>query len=1424
MTEKVGLPAGYDPGRLPGYPLGGDFWLNWYDGQQPAGVPVSCAGNPCPVESDPGPWTPEPGPAPEGGGGSSTGPTAALRRASALLGIAERVGVTLPAITAPEGCSGSGVCSGWLNLDGSLAMQVSAGQTCEPFSQGICLTRNNLTVPSTPEEFGHWMASVNPKFDEVNKTLTNPIGTEFPYSGSPSAGQYYTAPEGAQNRLKKVSGGFEEYQPNGLKRIYETDDSIGLLTGWTANAGTWTLTRVDTRITSIEDPAGRRTTLAYDDVAYPSDPRLTTLTDSAGRETVFTYDSSNRNHLIKVTTPEQCVTSFSYDNDRLQEWTTPSGLITTFSYDDDGRLEEIERPDGRTTITYSGNAMEIRDARGNRTTYIKDSTNSGQLQAQVNALGERTTYTWESGWPKSIQDGRGYIYTFTYQSLSGDTNIKRLQEIESPGGNRFTYLMDTGSGQLTTITDERGNTSTLTWSSGRISSYTNASSQRTTFAYSTQYHQLETVTQPTGSKWTFTYDSTGRKTEDRDPLSNRTTYTYSTAGCVETRKNPLGKVTDFTYDDMNRLETVEDPLEHTTSYHYGSDGLLESVTDPAGEITSYSYDGNGRLESVTDPLSHRTSYSYDAMGNRTEVWNAENERTTSAYDALNRLATLTNGLGKQTTYTYDASGNLEETTDALGHTTTTQYDNENRLQVVVDPAGNRTTYSYDASGNQTSVRNPLGQRTTMHYDALNRLEAVEDAYGRRTTYTYDAASRQRSVKDALDKVTTFTHDAAGRLRAIEDARGKVKTLTYDDAGQLTEETDPLGQIVTYTYDDAGQLESREDAREITTSYSYDEVGRLTKRSYTNDTRVSFTYDEVGNPTAIDDGIGRWTMTYDDVYRLKTQTDPANKRLTYTYDDAGQRTGIFLPTGGLFGYGYYDDGRVEVVVNPETDRTTLTYDEAGRLTKRELANGTVASMSYDAADQVTVLENLYGATAPSRYTYSYDNVGNRTEVQEGGSRVVTWTYDETYRLQTEKRSGTGGFETTYTYDAVGNRTVQEKDGARTSSTYDAANQLVTVVNSSGTTTYTYDEAGNLTLEHAPGNTRTSYSWDDENRNTKLTIPGGGITTMAYRHDGLRVRKETASATTKFIYDGQNYLLETDGSDSVKRVLTNEPMGYGNLISQRFLVSGSTWGTVWHHYDALGSTRQITNVSAQVGNSYGYTAWGEAISALTSVILPNSFRWIGMLGYYFDDEADTYYVRARHYDPTTGRWVAKYKAGVQYGVFPGGWLPYDSAAPKPQPSSGFKLCTRAVINRPDHKCEQACNIAHQYIQFGEVNESGKPLPGTQGVGIGAGGMEGDLPGKEEKFQPFRCCNYRRKSTGTSATGKPCSQASRADIWHCVSTWKLTQNYKKLKYDCTDWAKEASEACCLTGCMQPWFEYLHEGWQNFSGPGVNPFTFGR
>ena len=133
-------------------------------------------------------------------------------------------------------------------------------------------------------------------------------------------------------------------------------------------------------------------------------------------------------------------------------------------------------------------------------------------------------------------------------------------------------------------------------------------------------------------------------------------------------------------------------------------------------------------------------------------------------------------------------------------------------------------------------------------------------------------------------------------------------------------------------------------------------------------------------------------------------------------------------------------------------------------------------------------------------------------------------------------------------------------------------------------------------------------------------------------------------TKFIYDGQNELAETDGSNTINRVLTQEPAAYGNLVSQR-VKSGALWTPYYHHFDALGSTRQVTSAVAALVNSYGYTAWGEAIAALTSESVANTFRWVGMLGYFFDDEYDTYYVRARHYSPLLARWLSQDPLGVR-----------------------------------------------------------------------------------------------------------------------------------------------------------------------------------
>jgi RHS repeat-associated protein len=37
--------------------------------------------------------------------------------------------------------------------------------------------------------------------------------------------------------------------------------------------------------------------------------------------------------------------------------------------------------------------------------------------------------------------------------------------------------------------------------------------------------------------------------------------------------------------------------------------------------------------------------------------------------------------------------------------------------------------------------------------------------------------------------------------------------------------------------------------------------------------------------------------------------------------------------------------------------------------------------------------------------------------------------------------------------------------------------------------------------------------------------------------------------------------------------------------------------------------------------------------------NPFRWVGRVGYYWDDGTGTFYIRARVYEPVTGRWMSQ-----------------------------------------------------------------------------------------------------------------------------------------------------------------------------------------
>lgn len=299
---------------------------------------------------------------------------------------------------------------------------------------------------------------------------------------------------------------------------------------------------------------------------------------------------------------------------------------------------------------------------------------------------------------------------------------------------------------------------------------------------------------------------------------------------------------------------------------------------------------------------------------------------------------------------------------------------------------------------------------------------------------------------------------------------------------------------------------------------------------------------------------------------------------------------------------------------------------------------------------------------SSFAYTYDNVGNRRTVTEDNGDVVTWTYDNANQLTREQRGGDDSYDMNYTYDSVGNRSTKVDSSGTTTYTYDAANELTAATDpGSDITTYSYDNNGNLTTQNAAGSV-TTHDWDYDNRLHTVTLPSTAIATFAYDGDGLRREKQTSAATAKFIWDGQDVLLETDGEGRTQVTYTQTPDLYGALVSQR---RGDA--TSFYHFDALGSTTELTDVDEAETDSYRYYAFGETLTS--SGATANNFRFVGNLGYYNEAALSLQYLRARYYQPSTGRFISPDSARPEPEYLYASNMPVNRTDP-----SGLAICTK------------------------------------------------------------------------------------------------------------------------------------------------------
>ena len=98
-------------------------------------------------------------------------------------------------------------------------------------------------------------------------------------------------------------------------------------------------------------------------------------------------------------------------------------------------------------------------------------------------------------------------------------------------------------------------------------------------------------------------------------------------------------------------------------------------------------------------------------------------------------------------------------------------------------------------------------------------------------------------------------------------------------------------------------------------------------------------------------------------------------------------------------------------NGQNEVTTLTYDQLQRQVIRVLGNSITINTKFDRLNRNTYVEAYNSSSAPlALYTYTYDPIGNRlTAVEIDGSRV-TYSYDPSYQLINEQRSGASAYNT------------------------------------------------------------------------------------------------------------------------------------------------------------------------------------------------------------------------------------------------------------------------------------------------------------------------------------------------------------------------------------------------------------------------------
>ena len=141
-----------------------------------------------------------------------------------------------------------------------------------------------------------------------------------------------------------------------------------------------------------------------------------------------------------------------------------------------------------------------------------------------------------------------------------------------------------------------------------------------------------------------------------------------------------------------------------------------------------------------------------------------------------------------------------------------------------------------------------------------------------------------------------------------------------------------------------------------------------------------------------------------------------------------------------------------------------------------------------------------------------------------------------------------------------------------------------------------------------------------------LPGKPRPSFRYDAFGRRSSKTIDGASVSFLYDGQNPVQESAGSQVAANLLS------GLYVDQFFSRSDAS-GEATYMIDALGSTIALADGNGVPSTSFTFEPFGSVTTS--GQASTNAFQFTGRE----NDATGLYYYRARYYSPSTARFVSE-----------------------------------------------------------------------------------------------------------------------------------------------------------------------------------------